>query len=159
MIKKSQIENLISQYLEGPKILEESISGMNKNEMMLRPISDKWTTLEVVCHISDMELVYADRIKRIIVEDKPVLSYADPYLFSFLYYHDREPEEEINFVYCIRNHIVKILEKLNEKQWERVGIHTKLGEVSLFQIVKDITFHIPHHVKFIYEKKKLIKKV
>jgi hypothetical protein len=64
-----EIQTLIFEYLEGPKILEESLLGMSKEDMLKRPIEGKWSTLEVICHIADMEIVYADRIKRILAEE------------------------------------------------------------------------------------------
>ena len=38
--------------------------------------------LEVVCHISDFELVYADRMKRVVAEDRPTMFGGDPDLFA-----------------------------------------------------------------------------
>ncbi len=149
-----EIESLILEYMEGPKILEESLLGMSKEDMLKRPIEGKWSTLEVICHISDIEIVYADRIKRILAEERPTLFSANPERFAkSLYYHDREPTEELHLIYSIRNHVAKILNQLEEHHWQRIGIHSKLGEVTLLQVIKTITYHIPHHVKFILEKK------
>jgi len=150
----NEIETLVLEYLEGPNILEESFIGMSKEDMLKRPIEGKWSTLEVICHISDIEIVYADRIKRILAEERPTLFSANPELFAkFLYYHDREPTEELHLIYSIRNQIAKILKQLEEHHWHRIGVHSKLGEITLFQVIKTITSHIPHHVKFILEKK------
>ncbi|GIX42484.1 MAG: hypothetical protein KatS3mg129_2217 [Leptospiraceae bacterium] len=152
-----EIQSLILDYLEGPKILEEALLGMSKNDMLKRPIEGKWSTLEVICHITDMEIVYADRIKRILAEDKPTMFGTDPNTFAKnLFYHDREPTEELHLVYSIRNHIGKILKQLKESDWNRIGIHSEAGEITLLQIVKNITLHIPHHVKFIKEKKEAL---
>lgn len=154
-----EIQTLIFEYLEGPKILEESLLGMSKEDMLKRPIEGKWSTLEVICHIVDMEIVYADRIKRILAEERPTLFSANPSHFAkSLYYHDREPTEELHLIYSIRNHIAKILKKLEEHHWHRIGIHSEIGEINLLKIVKNITLHIPHHVQFILEKKEKLKK-
>ncbi len=147
--------SIIFDYLEGPRYLEESIFGMSKADMMLRPIDGKWSTLEVICHITDMEIVYADRIKRIIAEDMPEFKDANQEIFAKrLFYHEREPTEEIHLIYSIRNHISKILKQLDQKDWFRSGIHSVYGEMSLFQIINNIILHIPHHIQFIEEKRK-----
>jgi hypothetical protein len=149
---------LIGQYLEGPKILEESLLDMAKNDMLKKPIPGKWSTLEVICHLADMEIVYADRIKRILAENQPTFFGANPVEYAKnLFYHDREPTEELHLIYSIRNHISKILKQLGPHDWQRKGIHSEAGEMTLLQIVKNITLHIPHHVKFIKEKKVALK--
>ena len=49
---------------------------MTQEQLIARPIPGKWSTLEVVCHLADFEIVYADRIKRVIAENEPTLSAA-----------------------------------------------------------------------------------
>ncbi|MFN3603754.1 MAG: DinB family protein [Leptonema sp. (in: bacteria)] len=152
------IRRMIFDYLQGPQKLEETILGMSEEELFLRPIPEKWTTLEVICHISDMELVYADRIKRILVEENPILTNANENLYAKkLFYHKRKATEEMHFIYSIRNQISKILNNLDISDWFRIGIHSLIGEINLYQIVQNITNHIPHHIQFILEKKKIIK--
>src|SRR5665213_678864 len=56
----------------------------------------KWSTLEVICHIADFEPVYADRMKRVIAEDYPLLLAGDPDIFQArLAYSNRDAEEEL----------------------------------------------------------------
>jgi hypothetical protein len=43
---------------------------MDRSQLLARPIPRKWSTLEVVCHLADFEIVYADRIKRVIAENE-----------------------------------------------------------------------------------------
>jgi hypothetical protein len=46
---------------------------MSQEQLIARPIPGKWSTLEVVCHLADFEIVFADRIKRVIAENEPAL--------------------------------------------------------------------------------------
>jgi hypothetical protein len=48
-------------------LLREATAGMTREQTMARPVAGKWSTLEVVCHIADFEIVGADRIKRVMV--------------------------------------------------------------------------------------------
>ena len=61
-------EVLISNYLAGPEILRRSISGMSDEQIDASPIPFKWSTREVVLHIADSDLIYADHMKRVIAE-------------------------------------------------------------------------------------------
>jgi hypothetical protein len=44
---------LIKQYLAGPDLLRRAIAGMEKEQLLARPIPGKWSTQEVVCHLAD----------------------------------------------------------------------------------------------------------
>ncbi len=68
----------IDNYLDGPQVLRKAVAGMTPEQLAARPIPGKWSTLEVVCHLADFEIVYADRIKRVIAEDEPTLFGGDP---------------------------------------------------------------------------------
>ena len=50
----------------------------------------------------------------------------------------------------------KILMKLPLEAWDREGIHNERGPMSLEKMVGTMITHIPHHVKFIEEKRKAL---
>ena len=90
---------LIEAYLDGAKQLRDGVAGLSPEEVKLRPIPGKWSTLEVVCHLADFEIVFADRIKRVIAEEEPPLPGGDENLFAArLAYHDRDLEGELSLV-------------------------------------------------------------
>src|SRR5688572_8453270 len=68
---------LISDYLAGPEILRRSVSGMSDEHLDAAPIPFKWSTRQVVLHISDFDLIYADHMKRVIAESEPKLFDGD----------------------------------------------------------------------------------
>ena len=43
---------LVEQYLLGPEILRQSISGMSDDQLNASPIPFKWSTREVVLHLA-----------------------------------------------------------------------------------------------------------
>ena len=53
---------LIANYLDGPKVLRKAVVGMSPEQLAARPIPGKWSTLEVICHLADFEIVGADRM-------------------------------------------------------------------------------------------------
>jgi len=87
-------EELIEQYAAGPGILRAAVAGMRAEQFDARPISGKWSTREVICHVADFEPIYADRMKRVIAEDEPTLFGGDPNVFAArLAYAKRYVEE------------------------------------------------------------------
>jgi uncharacterized damage-inducible protein DinB len=149
----------IEQYLAGPAMLRKAVAGMTAEQLKARPVPGKWSTLEVVCHLSDFEPVYADRMKRVISHDNPPLLGADQEQFAAtLSYQERDLEEELKIVETTRSQMARILRRLPAEAWSRAGVHSEYGPRTLEQLLTTITNHIPHHVKFIEEKRKALGK-
>lgn len=145
---------LIDQYAAGPKLLREKTAGMTREQVLAKPIPGKWSTLEVVCHLADFEIVYADRLKRVIAENEPTMFGGDPDVFAAkLSYHDRDLAEELAMIESIRNSTARILRKLSEADFARVGKHSEAGPLPLATLLERVTGHLPHHAKFIEEKR------
>lgn len=148
-------QKIIDDYRAGPAILWKAVAGMTREQLLARPIPGKWSTLEVVCHLGDFDIVFADRIKRVIAENEPTMFDGDPELFAArLAYHNRDLEEELTLIDQIRKQIARILGTLTEADFQRCGNHSEYGLMTLENLVGRITGHIPHHVRFIEEKRK-----
>ena len=150
-------EKNIEEYRAGPAVLRKAVAGMTREQLIARPIPGKWSTLEVVCHLADFEIVCADRMKRIIAEEEPAMINGDPDLFAArLAYHGRDLEEELSLVELVRRQVARILGSLAEGDFQRHGIHSEYGPLTLETVLMRITNHIPHHVRFIEEKRKAL---
>jgi len=153
----ASLSGLIEEYLAGPKALRQAVTGMSREQILARPVPGKWSTMEVVCHLADFEPIGADRIKRIIAEDKPTLLGADEQrLAAALSYHDRDLEEELTIIEKTRSQMARILRKVPAEALNRVGNHNERGQLTLEQMLGSMIKHIPHHVKFIMDKRKAL---
>jgi hypothetical protein len=145
---------LIDDYLAGPAVLRSAIAGMTAAEIDAAPVPGKWSTRQVICHVADFEPVYADRMKRVIAEDEPTLLRGDHDLFAArLAYGQRDIAEELQLIEATRRHVARILRTLKPQDFQRRGRHSTDGPITLETLLQQIAAHIPHHVKFIEEKK------
>jgi uncharacterized damage-inducible protein DinB len=153
----SALNTLIEQYLAGAKELRSAVAGMSREQVVARPIASKWSMLEVVAHLADFDPILADRMKRVIAEDKPTLLGADENKFaSALAYHDRDLQEELTIIEATRSQFARILRKLPDSALERGGTHSERGPRTLEQLLAGAIAHIPHHAKFIIEKRQAL---
>jgi uncharacterized damage-inducible protein DinB len=130
---------------------------MTREQLHARPIPGKWSTLEVVCHLADFDPILADRMKRVIAEDRPTLVGADENRFAAaLAYHERDLDEELTLLDKTRQQLARILRQLPPEALQRVGVHTERGPRTLEQLLTTTINHIPHHVKFIQEKRQAL---
>jgi hypothetical protein len=147
----------IDDYLAGSKVLRAAVEGMTDAQLDARPFPDKMTTREVVCHLADFEPVIADRMKRVIAEETPTVFGADENLFlKRLAYGARDVAEELAIVEATRSQMAKILRTLAPEDCQRQGNHNERGLLTLEQFLQAGIRHIPHHVRFIEDKKRAL---
>jgi hypothetical protein len=153
----ASLSQMIEDYLAGPATLRKAVTGMTREQLLARPIPGKWSTQEVVCHLVDFDPVLVERMKRIIALEKPTMLGADPDLFAAtLAYHERDVEEELKLLEHTRSKMARILRTLPPEALTRTGIHNERGPLTLEQMLAVSIRHIPHHVKFIQEKRQAL---
>jgi hypothetical protein len=151
---------MINAYLDGIEVLRRAIAGMTPEQLVARPVPGRWSTMEVVCHLADFEPIYADRMKRVIATDRPLLLSAGREAFArSLAYQERDIGEELALIEVTRKQMARILWNVAQDAQERVGIYRHEGqeeEWSLSRLLEMITGHIPHHAAFIAEKRRAL---
>ena len=147
------LELLIHRYLAGSELLKSVVSRAGENQLDLHPVPERWSIRQVVCHLADFEIVYADRIKRVLAEDNPTLFGGDPEQFAAaLAYDKRCVANELLLISSIRHQIASILQQADLEDYQRTGVHSEAGPLTLETLLERVTDHIPHHVRFIEEK-------
>jgi uncharacterized damage-inducible protein DinB len=148
------LPELIDAYLAGPRDLRRLVTSMTRDQLQARPVPGKWSTLEVVCHLADSEQAWAHRMKRVLAEDRPLLIGYDESRFpAALGYQDRDLEEELTLLEGMRKQMAAILRGLPEGALARTGVHSEQGLLTLEQMLLLEVEHVPHHLRFIREKR------
>ena len=151
--------SIIDEYEAGGTKLEQAIRGLTPEDLSCPPPADaqdagKWMIQQVVMHVADSELVYAERMKRVIAEDNPTLQgYDENKWVSGLHYEDQSAEDAIALVTTARRQMARVLRKLPESAFARAGNHTESGRKTLAQLVEGAVKHLDHHVGFIHRKR------
>src|SRR5205823_5429403 len=144
------LARMIDEYLAGPALLRKAVAGLSAEQLRARPVPGKWSTLEVVCHLADFDPILADRMKRILAEDRPQLIGADENRFAAaLAYHDRDLDEELTILDRTRSQMARILRAQPEAALQRVGVNNERGPLTLEQMLRSTINHVTHHVAFI----------
>jgi len=151
------LPQMIDTYLAGVPTLRQAVAGKTGEQLLARPVAGRWSTLEVVCHLADFEPILADRMKRVIAEDRPALLSADENRFAAcLAYHERDVEEELAVVEQTRRQMARILRAQPPDVLARVGVHNQAGPRTLEQLLAGATNHVVHHVTFIADKRRAL---
>ena len=108
----------------------------------------------MVCHIADCEQFFADRMKRTVAMDRPLLLGADGFLYPEpLRYQDHDLEEELDLVAVTRRQTARTLRLVAPDAWQRTAVHSETGLVTLRQLLLHAINHLRHHLRFVAEKR------
>jgi uncharacterized damage-inducible protein DinB len=146
--------DLIAAYERGIDELRAAVAGLTPDQLRSRPIAGKWSSLEVVCHLADCEQFFADRMKRTLGMDRPLLVGADGFRYPEpLAYQQHDLEEELALVAITRRQMARTLRLAPPEAWQRTAVHTETGLVTLRQLLLHAINHVQHHLKFVAEKR------
>jgi uncharacterized damage-inducible protein DinB len=145
---------LIDRYALGGRIWAYATQGLTSEQSLARPGPGAWSIAELAVHVADAELVYSDRIKRLIAEPNPTLQAFDENQWAAnLHYQDQPLEEMVAIAVGVRQWTARILRATPETAFANRGRHTGLGEVTLAEMLSYITNHLDHHLRFLYMKR------
>jgi uncharacterized damage-inducible protein DinB len=146
--------DLISAYEKGVEELLLAVAGMTGEQLRSRPVAGRWSTLEVVCHIADCEQFFADRMKRTVAMDRPLLLGADGFRYPEpLRYQEHDLELELDLVALTRRQMAHTLRLIAPDAWQRTAVHSETGLVTLRQLLLHAVNHLRHHLRFVVEKR------
>jgi len=93
-------------------------------------------------------------MKRVLTEENPPLLYADEDTYiERLFSHEQSLEDALVLFEVGRRQFARVLRKLPEEAFERVGTHSRRGPVTVAGMIKGYTDHVEHHLKFLYDKR------
>ncbi|HEY6945233.1 MAG TPA: DinB family protein, partial [Candidatus Acidoferrum sp.] len=117
-----------------------------------KPKPDRWSISEVLAHLSALEEVYADRVRRMISEDSPPLAKYDlEGAKSRNEYSRGSGAENLAHFTSLRRSTVALLKSLPASAGTRTGVHSELGTITLAQMLNEWASHDLGHLRQIAE--------
>lgn len=148
------LEDLIQAYGKATYILSYASSNLKREDLLATPGPGLWSITEVILHLVDCDLVFSDRIKRVIAEDNPSLMAFDENKWKEnLSYKPENVPSATRLFAANREYISQILETIEEKDLQRTGMHSQAGSMTLQSIIEKANWHFDHHIRFLYAKR------
>jgi hypothetical protein len=128
---KDERERLIEQYAAGYDEVIRSLDGLAREQMTAHPLDGKWSACEIVHHLADSEMTSAIRLRRLLVEEQPVIQGYDQAAFATrLRYNERAIEPALEAFRSARSTTVQLLASMTDTDWTRAGTHTESGHYT-----------------------------
>jgi uncharacterized damage-inducible protein DinB len=153
-MSREQIDALIDRYDAGAEVLAYAVQGLTPEQERSRVAPGAWCVAELVAHLLDCDLVYAERMKRLIAEENPTLQAFDENAWlERLGSRSMPAGEAVALFAANRRWMTRILRGLPEEDFARSGTHTELGRKTLADVVATMANHVDHHLKYLYGKR------
>ncbi len=143
-----EITDLLERFRRGPEVIATVMTGAAGAELDYVPGPDKWSVRQIVSHLADGEIVAAVRCRFVIAEDNPPLTaYNQNAWAAKLNYSKRKTSEAIETFRRIRLETLDLLKGLPEQAFERTGIHSERGPITLGQLSELMAAHAESHAR------------
>ena len=147
-------KTVLNRFADGGPLLVQAVAGLAPEQARDHPIPGTWSVAELVGHLLDCDLVFADRIKRILAEDSPTLQAFDESAWiARLGSNDVPVDEAATLFAANRKWMARILRAQDESAFARIGHHTEKGRQTLAEVLVYATNHLDHHLRFLYAKR------
>src|SRR5437588_492411 len=121
-------QELISKYRDGYDEVRQSLDGFPGNSLTAHPIGGKWSAAEIVHHLADSETTSALRLRRLLVEDHPLIQSYDQEAFAArLNYNERDIAPALEAFRAARATTAQLFDWMTEEDWQREGTHSESG--------------------------------
>lgn len=151
---KDPIKPVIDRFADGGPLLVQAVAGLTPEQAREHPIEGTWSIAELAAHLLDCDLVFSDRMKRVLAEESPKLEAFDESAWLARLDSNAMPVEEAAALFAAnRKWMTRILRSQDESAFARAGIHSEKGRLTLAEILAYATNHLDHHLKFLYAKR------
>lgn len=127
-----EIQDLVAKYKAGYDEVVDSLKDFPADSLTARLIPGKWTAREIVHHLADSETISGIRLRRLLLEDHPVIQgYDQDEYATRLRYNERDMAPALEALHATRASTAQLLESMSDEDWKREGSHTEQGRYTM----------------------------
>ncbi len=135
----------VEQYMDGYRVIVEALGGADDATLDSREAPGEWSPREVVHHLADSEMTSAIRIRRVLVEDNPLIQGYDEAAFATRLWYDRPIENSLEAFRLARATTAEILTQMSDADWQRGGTHSDTGPYTAEDWLRIYAVHAHEH--------------
>jgi len=141
---------------QSPKQIAAAVSGLPDKTLRYKPSPEKWSILEVLGHLADIEIVYAHRLRQMLADTKPVIAPMDQDAWAkHLGYMETPAPQWVALYGLNRHHNLQLLRRLKAGDLEKSAFHPELKhDVTVADYVEKMGTHGAGHLEQIERLKK-----
>jgi len=134
---------------KNPRQLAAATSGLPAETLRYKPAPDKWSILEILGHLADVEIVFGHRIRQMLAEEKSAIAPMDQNSWAANLGYMETPAPEMIALFGVnRHHNLRILRRVKSQDLNKSAYHPELKrDVQLSEIVEKLDSHTQNHLR------------
>jgi hypothetical protein len=148
------LSNLTSEYEAATNEFLAAVASITPEQLDSR-VKDGWSPRQVIHHIADSEAQSYARLRRLVAEPEGVIIQGyDEALWAqapVLGYEELPVEHSLDVFKAVRRASLDILQRLDESDLARTGIHSESGPYSVQTWIDTYTRHPKEHAAQLLE--------
>lgn len=157
---EAELKKHIEAAEKSPKEVAAAVSGLSPAVLRYKPSPEKWSILEILGHLADIEIVYGYRLRQMLADEKPAIAPMDQNAWARHLGYTDAPAPELVAAYGLNRHQnVRLLKRLKAIDLEKSAFHPEYQKnVTVGSLVERMATHGTNHLAQIETLKKEAKK-
>jgi uncharacterized damage-inducible protein DinB len=146
-ILMASLEEQMSRMARTGDDFAAAIKGVSDAALTKRPDDKSWSAKETLCHLRDTEESFMTRFQSIMEMDEPRFMAAEPDRWATeRQYQRNDAGEALQAFRTRREETLRFLHGLRPEHWDRGGVHSTRGRMTVKDFVGLIAWHDDNHL-------------
>ena len=138
----------IAMQTAAPRILAKLIEGIPEARLRSQPAPGKWSVIQILAHLAEDELSSTWRYRQMLEYDGAQLQGFDQELWARVGdYASWQPSEALEMFRLLREANLRMFAQLTPQQWERHGMHSERGKITVRELSRHMAAHDVNHIE------------
>jgi len=143
---RTERQQLIEQYAKGYDEVVAALEDFPAELLTHHPFAGKWSAREIVHHLADSESTSAQRLRKLVTEEFPVIQGYDQDRWAILLrYNLRDHAPALDAFRAARATTLQVLREMTDEDWESSGWHTEAGLYPATRWLEIYAVHAHNH--------------
>jgi tRNA-binding protein len=128
--------------------LRQLVAGQPADALAFKPAAARWSTVQILAHLADAEVVAAWRVRSILATDNhPLQAFDQDGWAGAFRYADTDPAESLEVFDVNRRSLVALLRRVDPSRREHAGLHEERGRETIAHLVRLYAGHDLNHLR------------
>lgn len=138
----------LNELEKNPERVAATVSRLDEATLHYKPAPNKWSILEILAHLADVEIVWGYRLRQALAEQNATFAPIDQDKWAqHLGYLEASPAECLAAYKTNRRANLRLLHGIMPADLDKGGFHPELNRVfTVAEIIQRLAQHDPNHL-------------
>ncbi|MGH9651230.1 MAG: DinB family protein, partial [Terriglobales bacterium] len=120
----NELKQKLDSIASGPSFIATVVAGLSDSTLRYQPAPGKWSILEILGHLADIEVVYGYRLRQMLADKEPAIAPIEQDDWArHLGYLEASPAELLEAYQTARRANLRLLRRLKPADLEKGAFH------------------------------------